>query len=207
MGFWRNNNGQGIITGGAYTLVGTVKVCNSGTWLRQFPPFQDLSTTATCAQVASYVTNVINAATCSTNGTCNTMLKSQMLATALDVYFSDPLLGGNKIGAFNGNGNNQVALGGVGIDLTSICAKSDGGFSGTCGENVTASFGNTPTCQSIFTMLSYSKQTQGTNYPWGTMYVSNVGGGNWYNNKVTYQVPAKDAFDAINNASANVCTP
>ena len=51
MGFWQNKNGQGIVTGGA----STGGVCNSGTWLRQFNPFQDLSASATCAQVATYV--------------------------------------------------------------------------------------------------------------------------------------------------------
>src|SRR5205085_9824400 len=54
MGFWQNKNGQGIITGG----VSTGGVCNSGTFLRSFAPFQDLSATATCAQVGSYVTNI-----------------------------------------------------------------------------------------------------------------------------------------------------
>src|SRR5439155_5286704 len=55
MGFWQNKNGQGIITGGAATAA----VCNSGTWLRQYAPFQDLSVTANCAAVASYVYNVV----------------------------------------------------------------------------------------------------------------------------------------------------
>src|SRR5581483_6183654 len=50
MGFWHNKNGQAIIKGGA----STAGVCNSGTWLRQFNPFKDLSATATCAQVAAY---------------------------------------------------------------------------------------------------------------------------------------------------------
>src|SRR5205823_5997150 len=49
MGYWQNKNGQGIITGGA----STGGVCNSGTWLRNYAPYQDLSTTATCAQVAT----------------------------------------------------------------------------------------------------------------------------------------------------------
>jgi hypothetical protein len=39
MGFWRNKNGQAIITAGAATKT----VCNSATWLRQYAPFQDLS--------------------------------------------------------------------------------------------------------------------------------------------------------------------
>ena len=46
--------------------------------------------------MATYVTNVIKAANAS-GAAMNAMLKAQMLATALDVYFSDPALGGNKI--------------------------------------------------------------------------------------------------------------
>src|SRR5207253_11394348 len=42
MGFWQNKNGQGIILGGA----STAGVCNSGTSLRTYAPYQDLSATA-----------------------------------------------------------------------------------------------------------------------------------------------------------------
>src|SRR5206468_4926450 len=106
IGFWQNKNGQAIITGG-----GSVSgVCKSGTWLRQFAPFQDLSASATCNQVATYVTNIVKAANAS-GASMNAMLKAQMLATALDVYFSDPALGGNQINA-------AVPIGGLTIDLT-----------------------------------------------------------------------------------------
>lgn len=104
-GFWHNKNGQGIITNQASS--GT---CPSGTWLRQFAPFQDLSASATCSQVAAYQLGIFNAATAG-GSTENPMLKSQMLATALDVYFSDPSLGGNKIGA-------PKVIGSCTIDLT-----------------------------------------------------------------------------------------
>jgi hypothetical protein len=127
MGFWKNTNGQKIITGGA----STGGVCNSGTWLRQYAPFQDLSSTATCAQVATYVSNVISAATCSgTTQPCNAMLKAQMLATALDVYFSDPALGGNKISA-------PAPIGGVKIDLTSSSSAFGGATSRTVSQMLT----------------------------------------------------------------------
>src|SRR4029079_5042963 len=104
MGFWQNKNGQGIITGGAATL----GVCKSATWLRQYAPFQDLGATASCAQVGTYVTNVIKAANAS-GAAMNAMLKAQMLSTALDVYFSDAALGGNKITA-------PAPIGGAKID-------------------------------------------------------------------------------------------
>jgi hypothetical protein len=59
--------------------------------------------------------DAFKAATCtSTSKTCNSMLKAQMLATALYVYFSSPSLGGNKINA-------PAPLGGIAIDLTNVC--------------------------------------------------------------------------------------
>jgi hypothetical protein len=181
MGFWQNKNGQGIISGGA-SLSG---VCKSGTWLRQYAPFQDLSATATCAQVATYVYNVIKVATCGTT-TCNAMLKAQMLSTALDVYFSDPALGTNKINA-------PAPIGGVTIDLTQICKMIDGsGGTATCSgtyENVSSAFGGA-TSLTVLQMLAYAASQ------------SNAGGSVWYGQVKATQVLAKDAFDAINNGVA-----
>jgi LEA14-like dessication related protein len=166
MGYWQNKNGQGIITNQAKT-----GPCPSAAWLTQYAPFQDLSSTATCSQVAAYVTTVINAATCG-GSTCNAMLKAQMLATALDVYFSDPVLGGNQIGA-------PAPIGGVKIDLTNI-----GSF-----ENVSSAFGGA-TSLTVSQMLAYAASQ------------SNAGGSTWYSNVKATQVLAKDAFDAINNQVA-----
>jgi hypothetical protein len=60
-----------------------------------------------------------------------------MLATALDVYVSDPALGGNKINA-------PAPIGGVRIDLTQIRQMIDGpGGTATCSgpfENVRSAF-------------------------------------------------------------------
>jgi hypothetical protein len=179
MGFWQNKNGQGIITGQAKT--GT---CPSATWLRQFNPFMDLSATATCAQVASYVYNVIKLANASLTG--NAMLKGQDLATSLDVYFSDPGLGGNKIGA-------PAPIGGLSIDLTKICKMIDSsGGTATCSgtfENVSSSFG-LATSLTVYQMLAYAASQ------------SNSGGGMWYGNIKSAIILAKDAFDAINNQVA-----
>jgi len=174
MGFWQNKNGQGIITGGA----STGGVCNSGTWLRQYAPFQDLSATAACSQVATYVYNVVKAASAS-GPSMNAMLKAQMLATALDVYFSDPALGGNKINA-------PAPIGGVSIDLTKICKNPL-----TCStfEDVSAAFGGA-TRLTVSQMLAYAAGQ------------SNVGGSMWYGNVKAMQELAKDAFDAINNQRA-----
>jgi hypothetical protein len=192
MGFWQNKNGQGIISGGA-SVSGA---CNSGTWLRTFAPFQDLSSTATCSQVATYVYNVIKAATCtSTSKTCNSMLKAQDLATSLDVYFSDPALGGNKINATSPVGLRQ-------IDLTQICNMLDGsGGSATCSgsyQNASTVFGGN-NCLYVYNLAS---STDLLRYGAGQ---SNVGGTTWYGNVKASQVLAKNVFDAINNQAAFTC--
>ena len=185
MGFWQNKNGQGIIKGGA----STAGVCNVGTWLRQFAPFQDLSATATCNQVATYVYNVIKAANAS-GSSMNAMLKAQMLATALDVYFSDPALGGNQIKAL-------APIGGVIIDLTKVCRMIDNsGGSATCSgvyQNAGPAFGGA-TCMTVSQMLTFAASQ------------SNAGGSFWYANVKSTQQLAKDSFDAINNRVALTLT-
>jgi hypothetical protein len=179
MGFWQNKNGQGIISGGSSTS----GVCNSGTWLRQYAPFQDLSSTATCSQVATYVYNIIKAANAG-GASMNPMLKAQMLATALDVYFSSPA-GGNKIGA-------PAPIGGVAIDLTHIPGMTDTSSGGTPSggyENVGPAFGGASSL-TVSQMLAYAASQ------------SNIGGSSWYGNVKFTQGLAKDAFDAINNQVA-----
>ncbi len=182
IGFWQNKNGQGIISGGAATSSG---VCNSGTWLRQYAPYQDLSTTASCSAVAKYVYDVIKAAS-SAGLTMNPMLKAQMLASALDVYFSDPALGGNKLGA-------PAALGAVTIDMTVVCKMFDGsGGVATCSnsyQNVSSAFGGA-TSLTVSQMLSYAASQ------------SDSGGVTWYGQVKATQEMAKNAFDAINNQVA-----
>lgn len=179
MGFWQNKNGQKIISGGG----SAAGVCTSGTWLRQYAPFQNLSATASCAQVATYVYNVIKAANAA-GTSMNPMLKAQMLATALDVYFSDPGLGGNMINA-------PQSLGDVSIDLTHICKMTDGSGGATCGGtflDASSVFGaNSLTVSQI--LLSAASQ-------------SNAGGSIWYGNFKPTQELAKDVFDAINNQIA-----
>jgi hypothetical protein len=127
MGWWQNKNGQALITGGG----STAGVCNSGTYLRTFNPFKDLSATATCAQVATYVNNVIKAASAK-GASMNAMLKGQMLSTALSVNLVTPALGGKK------------------IDLTNVCSNplactsfinASGAFGGASSLTVTEILG------------------------------------------------------------------
>jgi hypothetical protein len=169
MGYWQNKNGQTQITTGT----STAGVCDSGTFLRKYTPFQDLSATATCAQVGTYVTNVIKAANAS-GATMNAMLKAQMLSTALDVNFNS-------------------SIGSAKIDLTQVCKMIDGsGGTATCSgtyENVSSAFGGA-TSMTVSDMLTFENS------------VSNSGGSTWYGNVKATQQLAKDAFDAINNQVA-----
>jgi hypothetical protein len=146
MGFWHNTNGQNIIKGSSAV----------GNWLRQFAPFQDLPVNATGAQVAAYDLAVFNAATCG-GSTCNAMLKAQMLATALDVYFSDPALGGNKIGA-------PAPIGPAVIDLTNVG-----------GTNVSAAFGGASS-MTVLQALAYaaSKSNVGGSVWYGQVKATQV---------------------------------
>jgi hypothetical protein len=173
MGFWQNKNGQAILTGGSSTS----NVCNSGTWLRGYAPFRDLSATATCTQVATYVSNLIKAAS-AVGASMNAMLKAQMLATALDVYFSDPALGGNRISA-------PSPVGARNIDLVNMCAD----LSCTTYVDASSAFGGA-TSLTVTQMLAYGASQ------------SNAGGSVWYGNVKTAQELAKDSFDAINNQAA-----
>jgi hypothetical protein len=181
IGYWQNKNGQAIIKGGAATN----GVCNVGSWLRGYAPFQDLSTGATCTQVAGYVLTLVKAATAK-GAAMNAMLKAQMVATALDVYFSDPTLGGNKIAA-------PTSIGGRVIDLTMVCKMIDGSAgTATCSvtyRDASSAFGGS-NALAVAQMLSYAAAQ------------ANVGGSSWYGNVKSQQELAKDAFDATDNEAA-----
>ena len=198
MGFWQNKNGQNIILSFSGTNCQALR-----TWLNGFHPFSDLTATScgsspslgakSASGVVGYVYTIIKNATCSGPSTspCNAMLKAQMLATALDVYFSDPTLGGNRIGA-------PGPIGAVSIDLSKVCNMIDGsGGTASCSgtfSNVASLFGVTK-CATVMTMLIY----QNTSDPLAD------GGAVWYGNVKASQVGAKNAFDAINNQVAFPC--
>ena len=135
-----------------------------------------------------YVYNIIKSANANTpSGSMNAMLKGQMLATALDVYFGGGP-GGNPLGA-------PTPLGIVKIDLTKVCNMVDNtGGIGTCNgtsENVSSAFGGAPRMM-LMNMLLYQNN------------VSNASGSTWYGNVKSVQALAKDVFDAINNQAANI---
>jgi len=127
---------------------------------------------------------VIKAANAS-GASMNAMLKGQMLATALDVYFSDPTLGGNQIGA-------SAPIGGAPIDLTRICHAYSADGSCSAYEDASSAFGGA-VCPTVSQLLAYAAGQ------------SNTGGGVWYGNVKAAQEAAKDTFDAINRQQAFTC--
>jgi len=166
MGFWQNKNGQAIVKAPATCV--TLR-----TYLRSLAPFTDLSATASCAQTATYVTNVIKAAS-ARGAAMNAMLKGQMLATALSVFFTDPAH--NSLGATS-------ALGSSTIDLTQVCkviSSCNGSY-----QNVGGAFGGA-TSLTVDQTLAYA----------ATQFVS---ASSWYGQVKTTQEMAKNTFDAINN--------
>ncbi len=186
MGFWQNKNGQGIITSYCAGTSGT----SLKTFLTSYKPFQDITATA-CKDIATYVYNVIKAANAS-GASMNAMLKAQMLATALDVYFSNPALGGVRISAPSG------PIGNIPIDLTKVCKMIDStSGTATCSGtylNASSAFGGA-TCLTVSQLLTYAA------------YQSNIGGSNWYGQVKSTQELAKNTFDAINNQAAFTCVP
>ena len=117
-----------------------------------------------------------------------------MLATALDVYFSDPALGGNKINA-------PAAIGGQSIDLTLICKLADNSTTGTV--TCSGAFGNVVTCgaftstpQTVSQLLAYSA-SQAT-----AATLANPLASKWYGDVKSVQECAKNTFDSINNQVA-----
>ncbi len=193
MGFWQNKNGQGIIAASG-PKTGT---CYLTTWLRLYAPFQDLSATATCAQVATYVYNVIKAANAS-GSSMNAMLKAQMLSTALDVYFGGGP-GGDPISGFNGGV--KTVIGSVAIDLTKVCNMIDSSSTLTASCTGTPKYIDTSAafvplvCPNTTVSYLLSKASSQDTVPGGLSgwyLVSGV-------QSKYLQGLAKNTFDAVNN--------
>ncbi len=202
MGFWQNKNGQGIIAGSG-PKTGT---CSLTTWLRQYTPFQDLSATAPCGKVGDitpstvvgYVYTVIKNANAG-GAAMNAMLKAQMLATALDVYFGGGP-GGDPISGFNGGVTAQIGL--IAIDLTKVCNMIDS-------SNGTGSCTGTPKyidTSAAFVPLACPTTTVSNLLSKASSFDTVAGGlSGWYLQNKTTQGLAKNTFDAINNQAAFTC--
>jgi len=186
--FWGAGGGQTIINNACAPLsVGSVSLYR---YLRTFKPFQDLVFTK-CSDLAKYVAGVeVIGMFPASNNSPNMLAKAQMLATALNVYYSTPVLsggGGNLIGA-------PSSIGTRAVDVNWIC-------NGDC--KTTTVWDNTalafyypgpvpaaPNTLSVNLMLSMAASKSG------------VGGFVWYQNQALPLAYAYEAFRAVNVKAA-----
>jgi hypothetical protein len=144
-----------------------------------------LATGASCSAAAAYVKGTVKSALAS-GSTAAARLKGHTIATALDVYFTDPGLGGNALKA-------KKPVGSAVIDLTRVCQMTDvtTGAS-TCGGtyvDVTSAFGGASSL-SVSALLACAAGQ------------SNSSGTSWYGGSASLQELARTTFAAINNQKA-----
>ena len=126
IGFWKNSNGQNLI--GTYcqnpALANYLKGLGAGSG-----PFANAPTTS-CSNLASYVNNVLTGANAKN---MNSMLRAQMLATALDVWFSGPGWTSTAIGKVKPPSVFLLhnSLGTFKMDTTAVCPMVDNLNAGT----------------------------------------------------------------------------
>jgi hypothetical protein len=149
MGFWQNPNGQAAINSAV-----SGSTCLVEGYLMQFTPFKDVAnftasgsstngsnngkgngtgaSAGACAKVAAYYVDVFSKAS---GSNMETMLKAQMLAAALDVYFSGP---GKLI-------NTPKSLGEYMVDVSSYSTAFGGAIKMTINQALLYASGQDPT--------------------------------------------------------------
>jgi hypothetical protein len=210
MGFWKGPNGNSLIQNYCAPASGTslqTYLQNVGTSTEG--PFKDapLACGNSTSGLVKYVNTILGAASASD---MNKMLKAQMLATALDVYFSGPGYSSTS----SGSGKNQIkapssflpngGIDGFVMDLKAICPMVDNVSAGTatCKNNKpsTDAFaaGAVPwASRSVGGILQFAATT-GTS-PWATGAFTSP---TWYGTDRTKQEILKNVFDQFNNQLA-----
>jgi hypothetical protein len=202
IGFWKNTNGNSLIQNycapaGKTSLATYLSSLGGGSG-----PFSDAAGKS-CSQLVTYVNNIIKGAN-STN--MNTMLKAQMLATALDVYFSDPNLGYTSTSLNKtkppSNFLTHGALGGFNMDMTAICPMIDNTTAGTatCKNNMpsTNAFASGAVPSAAMTVQAILTYAATTPSPFNGSTSNSI----WYGGNRTLEEVLKNIFDQINNNDA-----
>jgi hypothetical protein len=198
IGFWKTTNGQNLIK--TYCNNGSA---NLGAYLDGLGaasgPFSNAPTS--CAPLATYVYNILNGAT-ATN--MNSMLKAQMLGTALDVWFSGPGWTSTTINNIKSPSKflSHNNLGTFKMDTTAVCPMVDNLSTGTAtcqggtpSTNAVAA-GAVPTSpMSMQAILDYASTTPS---PFNGSTSSSV----WYGGDRTKEEILKNIFDQFNNGLA-----
>jgi hypothetical protein len=198
IGFWKQTNGQNLVK--YYCQNGSN---NLGTYLAGLGsgsgPFSNAPTG--CTSLKTYVFNILSGAS-ATN--MNSMLKAQMLATALDVWFSGPgwtsttVSGIKPPSKFLSNNN----LGNFKMDTTAICPMVDNLSTGTatCKNNTPSTdavaAGAVPSSpMKMQDILGFAATTPS---PFNGSTSSSI----WYGGNRTKEEILKNTFDQFNNQLA-----
>jgi hypothetical protein len=199
MGFWKNSNGQTLIkyycnlhSPSLATYLSTLGGNFTG-------PFAGAAG-QTCAGLMTYTSAIFKAAS-ATN--MNYMLRAQMLATALDVYFSSTGYQTTSVSkskppsAFLPNGG----IGSFNMDMTAICPMVDNTTAGTAtcklglpSTDAYASGAVPAAAMTVDAILAFAA----SNPP----YTTSGNPGIWYAGNRTKQEILKNIFDQINNQDA-----
>jgi hypothetical protein len=209
MGFWKTTNGQNLVK--TYC---NKNGANLGTYLAGLGeaagPFSDAPTG--CTALKTYVFNILNGAS-ATN--MNRMLKAQMLAAALDVWFTGPGWTSTKSSGIKPPSSffSHNNLGSFNMDTTAVCPMVDNLNTGSAAcKNLTPSTdavaaGAVPTSpMSMQAILNFAATIDPATPPWdvGAYHGANV----WYYNTTTNtqdrtkQEILKNIFDQFNNEDA-----
>jgi hypothetical protein len=198
IGFWKNTNGQNLLatycSKGTYYLGNFLSGLGTGSG-----PFSNAPTG--CTALKTYAYNILNGAS-ATN--MNVMLRAQMLATALDVWFSGPgwtstkkdgvkppsqFLSHNSLGTFN-------------MITTAICPMVDSLSTGTAACKISTPSTNAVTAgalpgspMSMRAILDYAATTP-------SPFNGSTSSPAWYGTDRTKQEILKNVFDQFNNQDA-----
>jgi hypothetical protein len=202
IGFWKNTNGNSLIQNYCAPTGKTSLATYLSSLGGSSGPFRDAAG-KTCSQLVTYVNNIIKGAN-ATN--MNTMLKAQMLATALDVYFSDSNLGFTSTSVNKtkppSNFLTHGALGGFNMDMTAICPMIDNTTTGTatCKSNnpSTDAFASGAVPSAAMTVQAILTFASTTPYPFNGSTTNSI----WYGGNRTLEEVLKNIFDQINNNDA-----
>jgi hypothetical protein len=198
IGFWKNTNGQNLIK----TYCGTDPT-GLGAYLRGLGggsgPFSNAP--SSCSSLATYVSGILTGASATD---MNKMLKAQMLATALDVWFSGPGWTSTTINKVKPPSNflSHNFLGTFKMDTTAICPMVDNLSTGsaTCKNNTPSTdavaAGALPSSpMSMQAILDYAATTP-------SPFNGSTSSSNWYAGNRTKEEILKNVFDQFNNQDA-----
>ena len=202
IGFWKGPNGNSLIKNycapsGKTSLATYLAGLGGGSG-----PFTGAAGKS-CTALVTYVNGILAGATASN---MNLMLRAQMLATALNVYFSTPSLGYSTVGSGKvkppSNFLDGGPLGGFNMDLTRTCPMVPGSVAGAdqCLNNLpsTDAFASGAFPAAAMTMQAILDYMATTPWPFNGNATTPV----WYGGNRTKQEIAKNVFDQFNNELA-----